>query len=337
MAHRLTPRLPHIPARDSGGRFSLDNPEDGTPIKEMFTLGDGLLLITEKCTYRIQVADQIDPERKNPTLPHNVRQKIFDHGTESKLLCNTLLLGKVMFRKEFLKVDVERAKHLAFDALGELIAMHQAAQEFKSAETAAIGKASQSGEHPRSLAIPSVGNVRAHCKTFMQKADHFAGALIKIVRLFYPEERAMNWDNFYELVKSTYGQHDNFTEVAALTVPLLKLVRNARDCLEHHNEGVISTDFQLQADGTIAPPTIAIDFRQSVHQRCPVSWFMDETAKAVLDAFEMIVVHLCSKHVQPFAGCPIVVAPLPDNYRAAWHVRFAYGMYYQDGQFAPVG
>jgi hypothetical protein len=34
---------------------------------------------------------------------------------------------------------------------------------------------------------------------------------------------------------------------------------------------------------------------------------------------------------------PIVVGPLPDNYRSAWHVRFAYGMYYADGQFAPIG
>ncbi len=60
----------------------------------MFTLGDTLLFATEKCTYRLQVADQIDPDRKNPSLPHNVQQKIFDHGTGSELLCNTLLLAK---------------------------------------------------------------------------------------------------------------------------------------------------------------------------------------------------------------------------------------------------
>ena len=102
----------------------------------MFTLGDGLLFVTEKCTYRVQVADQIDPERKNPALPHNIQQKIFDHGTASQLLCNTLLLGKVMFRKEFLKIEVDRAMQLAFEALGELVAMHDVAQNFKSAEQA---------------------------------------------------------------------------------------------------------------------------------------------------------------------------------------------------------
>jgi hypothetical protein len=171
----------------------------------------------------------------------------------------------------------------------------------------------------------------------MQKADHFAGALLSIARLFYPDQNQMNWDDFHVLVKARYSDDDNFSKVLTLTTPLLKLVRNARDCLEHRNKGVTTTDFELQQDGTIAPPMIAIDFRQTSQERCPISWFMEQTAKALLNSFEMIVVHLCSKHVQPFAGMPIVVALLPENYQTARHVRFAYGMYYQDGQFVPIG
>jgi hypothetical protein len=333
----MMPKQPPISSRDSGGSFSINNPDDGTPIKEMFTLGEGLLFVTEKCTYRLQVADQIDPGRKNPALPHNVRQKIFDHGTKSQLLCNTLLLAKVMFRKEFLQLDVDRAMQLAFDALGELVAMHEAAQDFAAAERSALEVAQQSPQQNRSLAIPSVGNVRAHCKTFMQKADHFAGALLNIVRLFYPDRTQMNWDDFEEIARVSYGEGDNFTKVVKLTKPLLQLVRNARDCLEHRNTGVTTTDFALEQDGTLAPPTIAVDFRQTTQERCPISWFMDEIEKALLNSFEMIIVHLCSKHVQPFPGMPIVVALLPENYQTAWHVRFGYGMYYQDGQFTPIG
>jgi hypothetical protein len=95
-------------------------------------------------------------------------------------------------------------------------------------------------------------------------------------------------------------------------------------------------DFALEPDGTIAPPTIAVNFRQSLHKRCAISSFMEEVEKALLISFEMILVHLCSKHVQPFAGMPIVVAPLPESYQRAWRVRFGYGMYYQGGQFAPI-
>ena len=254
----------------------------------------------------------------------------------SQLLCNTLLLAKVMFRKEFLRLDLDRAMQLAFDALGELVAMDQAEQDFRAAERAALERVQQSPQQSRSLAIPSVGNVRAYCKTLMQKADHFAGALLGIVRLFYPDRRHMNWDDFEKIVKESYGEDDNFTKVVKLTKPLLQLVRNTRDCLEHRNAGVTTTDFALQQDGTLAPPTIMVDFRQTSQEHCPISRFMEETEKALLDSFEIVIVHLCSKHVQPFAGMPIVVALLPENYRTAWHVRFGYGMYYQDGQFAPV-
>src|SRR5262249_14108451 len=63
---------PPMPARDRGGMFTLNNPDDGTPIKELFKLNEELLLIiTEKFTYGLQVADQIDPDRTNPDLAPN--------------------------------------------------------------------------------------------------------------------------------------------------------------------------------------------------------------------------------------------------------------------------
>jgi hypothetical protein len=295
-------------------------------------------MITEKCTYRVKVADQIDPDRKNPTLPPNFQQKLFDHGTRSDLLCRTLLQAKVMFRKEFQSVDVDRAMQLAFDALGDLVSMDDIAQTFATAEQAAIDTAKALERKDASLTIPAVGNVRSHCKTFAQKADHFAAALLGIVRLFYPELKAKGWDAFRELVKARHGEADNFFRVLELTTPLLQLVRNTRDCLEHGNlSGVKTSDFEPQADSTIAPPTIEIDFRKSVQDRCPISWFMQETVKALLDSFEMIIVHACSKNMQAFAGMPMTIAPLAENYRQAWHVRFAYGMYCQDGKFAPCG
>jgi hypothetical protein len=36
-------KRPPMPSRDSGGKFTLNNPDDGTPITEMFKLGDLLL------------------------------------------------------------------------------------------------------------------------------------------------------------------------------------------------------------------------------------------------------------------------------------------------------
>jgi hypothetical protein len=330
---------PPMHSRDLGGAFTLNNPDDGTPIKEIFELNNGLLMITEKCTYRMQVADQIDPKRKNPALPPIFQQKLFDYGTKSELLCRTLLQAKMMFRKEFQSVDIERAMQFSFDALGDLVSMHEVAQTFKLAEQAAIEKAKTLQRKDSSQTIPAVSNVRVHCKSFMQKADHFAFSLLGIVRLFYPEMKGKHWKEFHELITSRYGENDPFHKVSELATPYLQLIRDARDCLEHSNlKGVTTSDFEPQPDGTIALPSIEIDFRKSSHGRCPISWFMEKATNALLDSFEMIVVHTCSKNIKPFAGMPMVVAPLPEMYRKARpHIHFAYGMYYQDGQFVPCG
>ncbi len=328
----VPPRHP----RDYGGKFTVKNLDDGSPIVEQIVLGGRLLLITEKCTYAIQMADQIDPGRTNPALPHNFQQKLFDYGVDSDLLCRSLLHAKTMFRKEFQQVDVESARQFSFDFLGELLAMDEAARDFHAAEAAAIEEARGHNLADGSLALPAVGNVRTLCKTFAQKADHGAGALLETVRLFYGAK--IDWSEFQELVKDRYGQADNFYKVIELTVPFLQMIRNARNCLEHRNvDGATTNDFTLQADGQIELPSIVIDFRGSIVERCSISAFMAEAIQKLLDSFEMITVHMCAKNTQPFAGIPMTIAPLSDGHRRAWRVRFAYGSYSADGQFFPCG
>lgn len=330
------PKLPSMPKRDAAGSFELDDPADGTPIKEMLPLKDRLLLVTEKCTYQVQLADQIDPKRTNPNIPHNVRRKLFDHGTNSEILRKTLIHSKVMFRKEFQPhLDVAKAMLLALEALGEIISVDQAAQEFAAVETDAIEKVSLIKQQTRSVALPSIGNVEAHCKTFTQRAHHFGSALLRIVRLFYPD--AKNWDKLQEIVRARYGVDDPFYQVVSGTKPTLLLVLNARDSLEHHNEGVTTIDFAMEPDGTIAPPTIELHFRKSNLPRCSISHFMQEIIKSLLVSFEMIVTHACSKSARSSAGMPITVGLLSDDHQKAWHVRFAYGAYDAGGQFTPIG
>jgi hypothetical protein len=96
-------------------------------------------------------------------------------------------------------------------------------------------------------------------------------------------------------------------------------------------------DFTLHADGKIGMPSIEIDFRGSVVERCSISAFMVGDVKTLLDSFEMITLHMCAKNILPFAGMPMTIAPLSDDYKRAWRVRFAYGCYYADGQFTPCG
>lgn len=114
-------------------------------------------------------------------------------------------------------------------------------------------------------------------------------------------------------------------------------MRNTRDCLEHHLPGVVVRDFEPEPDGTIAVPTIEVNFRGSSLERTRISSFMSQVAMHLLDTFEMLVVHMSSKHMKPFAGVPMEVGPVPEDVQSAWYVRFAYGMYDQNGRFVPCG
>lgn len=326
--------------RDSGGMFSINNPEDGTPIKEMFAIGDELLIFTSKCTYKTQLADQIDPKRENPKLAKSVQQKLFNHGVESDALCCTLLFSKTMFRKEFLppKFAFEKAMRHSYDAFADFVALKEVADRFSVNEAAALDKSQKLQHRDESLTIPAVGNVIAECKTFFQKADHFAASLFEIVKLFYPSIRKGGWTALEKAMNEKYGEQDYFCTVLKNTSPFLKLVRDTRDCLEHSNvRGVVVKDFAMRADGSINPPTIRVDFRGSIQEEAPLSWIMVEISKAILDTYEMTVMHLCEKHTQSFAGMPVCIRLVPENVRSNPRIRFAYGMFYADGQFIPIG
>lgn len=301
----------------------------------MFTLEDSLLLITDKCTYQVQLADQIDPERKNPALPHNFQQKLFDHGTESDLLRRTLIQAKVMFRKEFQNVDIAIAMRQALEAFSNLVSMKDISLAFTSAQKSALEKVEAGDESDRSMTVPAVGNVRDQAKTFMQKADHFGLALLKIMRLFYPA--ADNWDGLHSIVKTQYGERDNFYKVSEFATPMLRLFRDARDALEHNPANVIVKDFEPQPDGNIWVPSILIQHRKTNQERIALAQFMEESVTSLSMAFEMLIVHACAKAVKPFGGIPMTIAVLSDEHQKTWHVRFAYGTYFADGQFVPCG
>ncbi len=185
--------------------------------------------------------------------------------------------------------------------------------------------------------MPSAGNVLAQCKTFAQKADHFAVKLMEIVRLFYFEQKGNNWDYLQVMAKGRYGDSDPFCEVLNIAVPVLKLVRNTRDCLEHHSTDVVVRDFEPESDGRIAVPTIEMNFRGSSLERTSISSFMSQVTKHLLDTFEMLAAHMSSKHMKPFAGMPMEIGLVPEDIQKTWHVRFAYGIYDQNGRFVPCG
>jgi len=302
--------------RSSGGGFTIGDESDGTPISEMFTMNDGLIIITKKATYEVKLADQIDPERTNLNLPKNVQRRMLNIGSDSELIGRILLTAKNLFREHFLPtaIDHKHALVLSFEALTEILAMQNTASEYELAEKQAIEVAANRKQNDGSMAIPSVGDVKTRCKTFFQKADHTTQILLSIVKMFYPTIGRRGFQSLADLVQTRYGEADDFTKMITQALPFLKMVRNTRDCLDHRNiKGVVITDFVLRPEGTIDLPTIAIEFRDTAQPPVALSVYKMKIVESMINAFESLIAFLCSKQVQPYGGLPVQVGLIPEN------------------------
>jgi hypothetical protein len=323
--------------RDAGGSFTIGNVDDGTPIKEFVVMGEALHAITLRGIYEIRLADQIDPERTNPALPHNVHRQVLSVGLDSELVSRIFLTAKTLFDPKFLRPGIahERAVTLAFEAVENLVAMSATSTEFAGAEQRAIAAFEARTGAGGSMMLPAIGDIRTRCKTFMQKADHAAGALYDIVKLFYP--KAKSWTGVLDAINAEFGSDDPVAQEMARAVPFLLLVRNTRDCLEHKNpKGVAISDFVLTTGGVIERPSIAIDFRTTREPQIVLAFFFDQVAQSLTNVIELMMAMLCSKNTQSFAGLPVQVVELDDHWRAGRHVRYSYGTY-MNGQVVPIG
>lgn len=83
--------------RDSAMSMKVGVPEDGA-IKEMFGLKDRMLFILERAIYAMQLADEIDPNRSNISIP-NTQQKLLGRGAEDPLVAKTLLTAHTLFKE----------------------------------------------------------------------------------------------------------------------------------------------------------------------------------------------------------------------------------------------
>lgn len=288
---------------------------------EILSFEDGLLVVDNECTSKLSISS-FAPNILQPIIPN--------HGLQSEILCRTLLHAHALFSRRFLTIDIDRAKKLSLNALYSMVAMDNCAKNFKAEEQAATKKVQPDFKIQTDVLwkLPSVGNgnITASCKAFFQEAADFEQCLMSIIRLFYPEMKHKNWDELSKMAKDLYGSDDHFCKDLEIAVPNMKLYRRTRNLLVHLDDVKIKIrDFSQQKDG-IYYPIIEID-----SQMYNIFSFMECAKANLLNAFEAIIVHICTKSL---AQTPIVIDLLSADYPLHQHVRFAYG-YILNGKFEP--
>ena len=325
--------------RESGGAFKIESNGDDTPIQEMCTLNDRLVLVTKKAIYEIKLADQVDPKRENSNLPHNVQRRVLDTGSDSALVGQTLLTANVLFKQKFLPsfVNIHTAMSLVFEALLDLVAMNIASEEFVEIEEKQIQTMENRSQTNGSFAIPSISDIGQRAKSFIQKANHVEEAIIDMISIFYPDiSSAGHFETIVNHLETKYDINDDFVKFLKDILPFMKMVRNMRNCLDHRKvKGAQVLNFRMNPDSTISLPTIEINFRGITLDATSLSFFMSNTTKYMTNVIGDLIAFVCSKHVQTFGDAPIQVGLVPENKRRNKFIRFSY---YTNitGQWMPI-
>ena len=210
--------------RNSGGMMTL--PEDVGGISDMCEITGTLHMIGGKAIYRVQLADQIDPQRTNIGIP-NTHQKVLSFGTESLIVRQVLMTARRLFSNNVLgtNFDYNGAINLSFDALQDLAAMSLMHEELSKKLDAISEDMKSAAVHQRSFTVPTVGGVRASAESFLQKADHAAQDLFAIVKLFYGDVLSQGmFQGLHKLIKEKFSEDDPFTKFLAQVLPFLQFV-----------------------------------------------------------------------------------------------------------------
>lgn len=322
--------------RNRAGQVSIGSREDGA-IMETFNLDEHLLIIKERAVYELVFADDIDPERTNPSLPLNSQKLLFEFGTESEIFSRLFLLAKRLFKVEYLNpsVNPSNSTWLVIDMLQELSEMKKEADSLMQQEKQAIVEYEARKEKGLDHVTPSIPNIKTRCKTIFQKLDQFYQAQLALFRNFYPDFNDQSYySKFLEYSQNKYGENDDFSKFIETALPIILLSRNIRNCLDHRRSETIITDFELKIDSNILTPTIEIDYNGSKLDKTRLTDFLKNILENTIEIAEISIAYLVSKNLNPNRPLNGYVKMIPENERVNKFCKFAYWLPLgQDGYY----
>ena len=313
--------------RDGGGLLTVNTTDDDTPIRDIISTGDRLLVVKDKGIYEVTLADRIDQQRTNPSVPNTI-QLLIPFGAADYWIGAVVLTARQLFLSTFFKSDVgEKAFDLVLGIAHDISGAQQILQKYRGLESEAAKTTDPRIRQDRSFVLPAVGNIEATCSEYLQRSDHALQELFKTVQLFYPDVGPHRWDGLKEKIDTGPRDIDNFSQFLTESIGFLKLIRNARNCVEHPNleQRLVVLDFSIDQNSVVIPPTIEVLHSKTPMPKSRVIDFFETSFESTVKVVELMVVLLCARNVGQVSGYPVHVIELAPDQRRSPHVRYSYG------------
>lgn len=254
--------------RSGASSLEISTPDDDSAISGMISIEDRLLVVKGKGIYEITLADQVDPERTNIGVPNTI-QRILPYGEEDSWIGAVVLTANQLLQSPCLSSDINGAGTLAvvLEIAEDIAGAHELVEEYCDAEDIATRSFDPKVRRDRSVILPALGNIEIRCNEFLQRSDHALQGLFRLVRMFYSDVDFGQWTALKEKIEGESKDIDNFPQFLDKKLPFLRLIRNARNCVEHPNskQRLVAVDFSVDARNVLLPPTIKI-----IHSTTPL-------------------------------------------------------------------
>jgi hypothetical protein len=173
--------------RNSGLVMQVGTDEDG-PIVDAIPAEKKLYFLKSHAIYAVQLADQIDPGRENPSIP-NTQQKELSIGSENSDVARILLTAHTLLEKTALgpAFDVLRGIELAVDLLTDIASLRDKTVRLEADVSKTVEPKKVFAGPRQSFNLPCVEDLDAQFDAFAQKAAHVIKELGALSRLFFPQ------------------------------------------------------------------------------------------------------------------------------------------------------
>ncbi len=298
---------------------------------------DGLLAIKRKSVWKIQLPDNIDPQRNNAQIPKQVQSQLFSYGSDHEIIGRTLLQGNELLVANHLpkEIDIQRGMRYVIDFTKELIAFHDAILEMNAEYIKIQNEFTADTREDGSLLLQDIKYLDRKGKEFIQNIDHIKNEIFNIVELFplnfkkenfikrLKELSVQKFQNNHPLVK-------RLNQIKEKTDHLWKL----RTAIEHPKESggeIIFKNFQMNDRGQIEFPHLLHTAINSPFAKMDLLQFCIESQNDMVDLFELSLVLLCDFYAKDFGGDRVFVRSVLDNERSESnpHMNYKYDIHWK--------
>lgn len=290
--------------RNSGGQIEVAG-ESGNIVR-IFTLRDErIYFIRESGITSAQLADQIDPERKNPNIPQVVQRPELHYGATTDFIQRTICVAVELFDGAHLPRHVHK---------DDAIALSLKAAETLSGCEDNISRLRDSEKHVRNQistrairldVLPKTNNLSTDVESTISSLRKTALICQGICDIFYPREKNVNFSRHLRGIFNTRLEGtDPAWPAIERSFEALEKISNYRNAMIHDDQdkSLEVYDYEINESGEIVAPTLSIHHPSTPQDRVDVTQFLTHWLNEISIAFENYIVLLCDRNAVEMPG-----------------------------------